>query len=175
MSADPTAQSIAAAQAAFRAALARADSAQAAFGALHDLAGALIGVRLFTVMTVDMTAMLARRAYTSDPVSYPTSGTKPVEMNAWFEVVHGRQQSFVENTLIGIARVFPDHELIGSLGCGSVLNLPVICRGELVATVNLLDAERFFTPERVALAERELALPALAAMLLQRCLQAPAG
>ena len=31
--------------------------------------------------------MLARRAYTSHPVDYPASGTKPIEMNDWFEIV----------------------------------------------------------------------------------------
>ena len=67
-------------------------------------------------MTVDMGKMLARRAYTSDPANYPCSGTKPVEMNSWFEVVHTRREMFVANTLAEIAQVFPDHALIGSLG-----------------------------------------------------------
>src|SRR5687767_1173352 len=113
---------------------------EAAFAALHRLAEALVGVRLFTVMTVDRAAGLARRAYTSDPVSYPATGTKPIEMNPWFEVVVGRHEMFVANTLADIAKVFGDHELIGSLGCGSVVNLPVLRAGALVATVNLLDS-----------------------------------
>ena len=127
-----------AARRAFEAALAAAATPEAAFSALHRLADAVVGVRLFTVMTVDMAAGLARRAYTSDPESYPATGTKPVTMNAWFEVVHGRHEAFVANTLAEIAEVFPDHELIGSLGCGSVVNLPVLRAGRLVATVNLL-------------------------------------
>ena len=64
-------------------------------------------MRLFTIMTVDMKAMLARRAYTSDPKNYPCSGTKPVEMNRWFEIVHSRREMFVANTLAEIARSFP--------------------------------------------------------------------
>ena len=39
----------------------------AAFDALYALTRATVGVRLFTIMTVDMRQMLARRAYTSDP------------------------------------------------------------------------------------------------------------
>ena len=150
---------------AFDSDLAAAATAPAAYAALHRLADALVGVRLFTVMTVDMVAGLARRAYTSDPVSYPATGTKLIEMNAWFEVVHGRREMFVANTLAEIAKVFGDHELIGSLGCGSVVNLPVLRSGQLVATVNLLDAEQHFTPERVECIAAELTLPAMAALL----------
>ena len=152
----------------FTRAVAAAREPGAAYDALHRLTAALVGAELFTVMTVDMGAMLARRAYTSDPEAYPTSGTKPVEMNAWFEVVHGRHECFVANTLAEIAEVFPDHELIGSLGCGSVVNLPVILRGELVATVNALHEEGHYGPERVARIRRDLTLPALTALLVER-------
>lgn len=149
----------------FNQTLSAAQHSDEVFGALHHLTNALVGAKLFTIMRVDMDAMLARRSYTSDTESYPTSGTKPVEMNRWFDVVHGRQESFVANTLADIATVFPDHELIGSLGCGSVINLPVILGGKLVGTVNMLDAERHYTPERVAVVERELVLPSMAAWL----------
>ncbi len=151
---------------AFDAELATAATADAAYAALHRLAQAVVGAKLFTVMTVDMTAGLARRAYTSDPASYPATGTKPIEMNAWFEVVHGRHEMFVANTLADIAKVFPDHQLIGSLGCGSVVNLPVLRAGQLVATVNLLDVEGHYTPERVDRVASELTLPAMATLLM---------
>ncbi|MGR3464498.1 GAF domain-containing protein [Limimaricola sp.] len=155
------------AQARFRTALGAARAPGDAYAALQALAEALIGARLFTVMTVDMGAMLARRAYTSHPVDYPASGTKPIEMNHWFEIVHGRHQSFVANRLDEIDRVFPDAALIGRLGCASVMNLPVMIGGELAATVNMLDAEAHFTPHRVALAEAELSLPAMAALMVE--------
>ncbi|SDE78209.1 GAF domain-containing protein [Limimaricola pyoseonensis] len=165
---------ISAAQADFRAALAAARAPGEGYAALQALAQALLEVRLFTVMTVDMEAMLARRAYTSHPVDYPASGTKPIEMNAWFEIVHGRHESFVANRLEEIDQVFPDAELIGRLGCGSVMNLPVLLGGALAATVNMLDAEAHFTPERVALAEAELTLPAMAALTVEDRLAASA-
>ena len=151
----------------FSQSLATALNSSEVFRALHLLADTLVGAKLFTIMRVDMDAMLASRWYTSDAENYPTSGTKPVEMNRWFEVVHGKQQSFVANTLADIATVFSDHELIGSLGCGSVVNLPVILGGKLVATVNMLDAEHHYTEERVALVEQELLLPSMAAVLFE--------
>jgi len=154
--------------------LAAAKTDEAAFGALFRLSDTLIPVRLWTVMTVDLDAGLARRAYTNMPDAYPASGTKPIVHNAWFDIVHGQHKSFVANTLPEIAAVFPDHELIGSLGCGSVLNLPVLLEGELLGTVNLLDAEGHFTPERVGQCHDVLAEPALAAMRMARTVQRPA-
>lgn len=148
--------------------LAAARTEPEVFDALHRLSHTLIPVRLWTVMTVDLKAGLARRAYTNEPDAYPASGTKPITRNDWFDIVHGEHRSFVANTLAEIAQVFPDHALIGSLGCGSVLNLPVIEHGALIATVNLLDAEGYFTPDRVRYCEAALTRPALAAMQAAR-------
>jgi hypothetical protein len=145
-----------------------ARTASDAWQALHRLADRLIGCKLFTVMTVDMTAGLARRAFSGDPAHYPVSGTKPITANRWFDVVHGERRSFLANTLAEIATVFPDHELIGSLGLGSVLNLPVVLSGELAATINMLAAEGYFTPERVALAESSLPIPAMLSCAVAR-------
>jgi len=150
----------------FNAALSAATTADAAQAALHRLADALVGARLFTVMTVDMTTELASRSYTSDPESYPTSGTKPVIPNAWTAQVIDRHEMFVANTLEEIAEVFPDHELIGKLGCGAVINLPVVHKGALIATINMLDVEHTYSAERQKIAIAELTLPALATLLV---------
>ncbi|WP_226779945.1 GAF domain-containing protein [Oceaniglobus trochenteri] len=148
----------------FTAALGAAETPEAAQAALHRLADALIGAKLFTVMRVDMEAGLARRSYTSDAENYPGSGTKPIQQDSWFDVVNGRHELFVANTLADIARVFPDHELIGSLGCGSVINLPVLRGGALIGTVNMLDVEGNYTPERQSAALNQLTLPAIATL-----------
>nr|WP_321507546.1 GAF domain-containing protein [uncultured Celeribacter sp.] len=135
-----------------------------AYDALCTLTKATVGAKLFTVMTADMDAMMACRVYTDDAENYPTTGTKPIEMNRWFEQVHGRHETFVSNTLADIDTVFPDAELIGKLGCGSVINLPVILGGKMVATVNILHEEGYYTPERVAQAHEVLRLPAMAVL-----------
>lgn len=140
--------------------IAEARDADAAYGALQALTEATVGARLFTVMTVDMEAGVARRAYTSDPKSYPATGTKPIHHDAWFDIVHIERRPFVANTIEDIAKVFPDYELINSLGCQSVVNLPVILGGDLVATVNMLDVTDHYTPDRVAAAVRHLTIPA---------------
>ena len=139
--------------------IAHARDAHSVWTALESYSCALGGHKLFTVMTVDMEAGLARRAFTNYPIEYPTSGTKPIHRDSWFEIVHGQKRSFVANTINEIAKVFPDFELIKSLGCGSVVNLPVVLRGDLVATINLLHAEHYYTAERVKLLESALSLP----------------
>jgi hypothetical protein len=153
---------------AFEKSLSEATTDTAAYDALCALTKATVGAKLFTVMTADMDAMLARRAYTDDAKNYPTSGTKPIEIDRWFETVHGQHECFVANTLADIDTVFPDSELIGKLGCGSVINLPVILKGDMVATVNILHEEEYYTPERVALAQDILTLPAMAVMAFIR-------
>ena len=152
--------------AAFDAAIAKAKGADEAFAALQALTEATVGTKLFTYMTVDMQAEVARRAYTSDPKNYPTSGTKPIRYDSWFDIVHKERRYFVANTIADIAKVFPDYELIDSLGCQSVVNMPVVLGGELVGTVNMLDVDGYYTPERVQIIRDVLAIPAKLAALV---------
>jgi hypothetical protein len=134
------------------------------WAALQELAQTVVGAKLFTVMQVDFDKGVAGRVHTSDPVSYAVSGTKPINRTHWFDIVHVERRPFVANTIEEISEVFPDHETIRSLGCGSVVNLPVVIADALAGTVNLLHEERYYTPERVAAAEM-LSLPAKAAFL----------
>ena len=152
----------------FDADIAEAKGADAAFSALQALIQATVGAKLFTYMSVDMEAEVARRAYTSDPVSYPTSGTKPIRYDSWFDIVHKERWYFVANTIADIAKVFSDHELIDSLGCQSVVHMPVVLGGELVGTVNMLDVEGYYTPERVQMIREVVAVPAKLATLVAR-------
>jgi hypothetical protein len=157
---DPT---LAGALAAFDHAIGKTDIEP--YKALQVLTDAVVGARLFTVMTVDMQSELAGRVYTSHPEDYPVSGTKPIHYDDWFDIVHRQRRPFVANTIKDIAKVFPDHETIWSLGCGSVINLPVEIGGELVATINLLDVEHYYIDERVARAVSTLSLPGKLAYL----------
>ena len=154
----------------FDQAIAGAGQPDECWKALQNLTGAIAGFKLFTVMTVDLTNEVARRAYSNHPMDYPVSGTKPIHYDSWFEIVHGQQKLFVANTIADIAKVFPDHEKIWSLGCGSVVNLPVTIEGHLAATINMLHEEHYYNPARVELIERHLSLPARRA-----CLAALAG
>lgn len=110
-----------------------------------------LGTLLFTVTLLDVAADLARRAYTSHPVEYPTSGTKPITRDGWYDHVIEGRHSFVANTPAEFVRYFVDHALITSLGLGSCMNIPVIGDlGQVVGTVNLLADAGHFTQTRQA-------------------------
>ena len=162
----------------FVAAISVARDSKACWEALADLAKAVAGHLLFTASVADVSANVVRRAYSNRPSEYPTSGTKPLRGNTgdWFETVFNQRRTFVANTIGDIAKVFPDHELIGSMGLGSVVNFPLVLGDEIVATLNLLDATGHYTPERVAAIEAQLAIPGrLCALLARRFDAKPAG
>ena len=127
------------------------------FAALHRAAAEVAGVKLFTISVIDQPAKLSRRAYTSHPDAYPVTGTKPLEINEWGRKVIEGKETFVANTTAEFAPYFFDHALINSLGCHSAVNIPVLDGDEVVGTINLLDVEQHFTPERVAGLERIVA------------------
>ncbi len=112
---------------------------------------AALGTRLFTVTVQDEAAGLARRSYTSHPVEYPVSGTKPLTRDGWYDQCIRARQVFVANTTPEFARYFFDHALITSLGLGSCINIPIFTTdGPVLGTVNLLAEELHFTPEKLA-------------------------
>ena len=135
--------------------------------ALDALAQRTVGTKLFTAMTFDARTGLASRVYTNDPDSYPVAGTKPIEHNAWTAHVIEQGRTFVANDIAAIAEVFGDHELIQSLGCESVVNVPVFAHGEMLGSINLLHEAGYYTSERVADAEA-LSLSACACFLFAR-------
>ncbi|MCB2109618.1 MAG: GAF domain-containing protein [Defluviimonas sp.] len=117
------------------------------------------GVRLFTITVQDPEAGLVRRAYSSNPVAYPVSGTKPLTLDdAWSRQVLVEKRSFVANTTAEFRDLFFDHAEINALGCHSAMNIPVLRPdGAVAGTVNLLDVEGHFTPGRVEEIERLVA------------------
>jgi GAF domain len=118
------------------------------FSGLHARCAAF-GARLFTLTALDQEAALFRRVYSSHPVEYPVSGTKPVEKDGWYAVCIMARQSFVANAPEEFAPYFFDHALIASLGLGSCLTIPVHDGGPVLGTVNLLSKAGHCTPERV--------------------------
>lgn len=134
-------------------ALAQADQPVSIFRMLEQLADETVGIRLFTLMEIDRVRNVARRSYTNMPEAYPVSGEKPRMRNNWSEQVEDRHQMFVANTIEEIATVFPDHDLIQSLGCESCLNIPIVVAGEVIGTLNCLHESGHYVQERVAAAE----------------------
>ena len=138
-----------------------------AHAALCRLAQSHVGARLFTLMAFDAGTGQAQRLYSNMPDAYPVSGLKPLPENDWVETVITNRQVFAANSIEQIARVFPDHELIGQLGCGAVLNIPVWDCEEILGTINCLDRAGSYDRSRVRDAE-DLRLPGVLSFLLER-------
>lgn len=136
-----------------------------AYAALEALTRELVGVKLFTIMTSDTTERVSERTYSNMPDTYPVSGTKPYNETHWSEIALNQKRTFVANTIEDIADVFDDHELIKSLGCESVINVPITVDGAVIGTINCLHERGYYTEERVKAAEA-LKLPGAVCMLM---------
>jgi hypothetical protein len=123
---------------------------QALAGALDAALGAVLGHRLFTLMR-----------YHAGTGEYPVGGRKALNPTPWTEQVLRRQQPYLGRTPADVQAVFFDHALIASLGCGSVLNLPVVWDGRVLGTINLLHEAGWYdeTDAPVGLLFAALAIP----------------
>ena len=119
-------------------------------------------------MTHDAATMRSIRIHSSNEAAYPVGGWKPLRRGPWFETVIEGQRPFVALTIEEIAVVFPDHELIRSLGCESALNLPVVVDDRVIGTLNLLHEKGYYTPARVAAAAEPLPFAAVAFLAAAR-------
>lgn len=119
------------------AALAEADQPLATFRAVDATLADTPGHILFTVLVHHRAARQSERFYSNQPEAYPVGGRKPVTDSAWMQrVIHGGQP-YIGRTKEDIAAHFFDHALIHSLGCESILNMPVRWNGQTLGTLNL--------------------------------------
>jgi hypothetical protein len=159
----PTDAALLAAFRAVSAALAEPGQPDAGFVGAHRALDALAGVKLCTVLRL-LPSGERERAYTSDAAAYPVGGRKKGVASAWGERVLIAGRPFLGRTHEEIAAVFPDHALIRSLGCGSVMNLVLRYDGRVVGTVNVLHEERWYDEAQLAAAApvAQLVAPLLA-------------
>ena len=134
-----------------------------AFRALERAMGAVIGHKLFTVLLHYPHARESERRYTNQPGAYPVGGRKPVTASAWTERLFVERRPYIGASAEDIRTVFFDHELILSLGCASVLNVPVVWDGRTLGTINLLHEAGWYNESDVPMAQAfaALAAPAL--------------
>jgi GAF domain-containing protein len=119
----------------------------ALFAAADALVGRTIGHKLFTVMRVHEKAQEVERLYTSNPEAYPVGGRKPKADTPWGRVVLTEGRVFVARTPDEVRRAFADHELIASLGIGSIMNVPISVAGRRLGTMNVSHDAGWFTDE----------------------------
>ncbi len=131
---------------------------------LEEKVGESMGVRLFTVLAWIPARSALRRVYSSHPVEYPVGGEKTVEVaKGWLARCIEAKEPYLGPDLAAVREIFADHTLIESLGCGAVVNVPVVDGGEVLGVLNILDAEGSYDEDSVAVARAlaPLAVPAL--------------
>jgi len=143
----------------------RIDQPDAVFAALDRALRTAIGHRLFTILAYDGETSEAARLYSNQPESYPAGGRKRLAAGPWTEAVLDRGEAYIGRTRDDISAVFADHALIASLGCASVLNMPIRWRGRTLGSLNLLHEAGWYDADDVAACRpfAQLALPALLA------------
>ena len=110
----------------------------AGFAALDQASGKTIGHKLFTVLLFNSATGESERLYSNQPEAYPVGGRKALNPTFWSDRVLREQKPYIGRTYDDIRSVFFDHQLIRSLGCESVLNLPVVLDRRTLGTINLL-------------------------------------
>jgi GAF domain len=129
---------------------------------------AVIGHKLFTVLLHHREARESERRYTNQPAAYPVGGRKPVTASAWTERLFVERRPYIGRSAEDIRAVFFDHQLILSLGCASVLNVPVVWDGRTLGTINLLHEAGWYDEGDVPVAQIFAALAAPALLELTR-------
>jgi hypothetical protein len=126
---------------------------QAVFRASDVALKALVGHRLYTLLYVVPGGAEVERIYSSDPVAYPLTGRKPMGPTPWGEHVITGRRAWLGRDMEAIRWAFFDHALIASLGCGACINVPVCAMGEVIGTMNILDAEHAYDERHATLAQ----------------------
>ncbi len=109
------------------------------------------GVILFTALQWIPERSSLKRLFTSHPAEYPVGGEKTVEISpGWLGTVIEDKKPFLAPDLEALREVFSDSGLIQQLGCGAVINVPVLDQQHnVVGVLALLDAEGKYTQESV--------------------------
>jgi len=140
-----------------------ADQPGATFRAVEAALGATIGHKLFTVLVHNPGLRQYHRAHSNRPAAYPVGASKPTSA---FPISHDllvAGEAFIGRNADDIREAFFDHELILSLGCESVLNMPVRWAGQTLGSLNLLHVAHWYSDADVPLARlfAQLTLPAM--------------
>lgn len=135
----------------FAAELAKAgDQPQASFKAMHELANAIVGTKLFTILALDHAGGVMQRLYSDNHELYPVPGADAIGDTVWEQTIIGKREALVLNSAAALAAVLPEYPKLEALGCKSMLNLPIVVDGISIGTLNMLNAEGHFTEGRVA-------------------------
>ena len=104
---------------------------------------------MFTLTVIDQSIKYVERVYSNNTKIYPLLGTKPIPKNLWTQKVIVSKKIFFANNYDLIKKLFFDHRIIYSLGCGSIINIPIINNKKILGTLNMLHKEKFYTKKNI--------------------------
>lgn len=135
----------------------------AVFRAVDAALKASVGHILFTILISHHATRESERFYTNMPDAYPVGGKKPITDSVLMKMLLVEGKPYIGRTAADIEWAFYDHRLIHSLGCESVLNMPVRWQGRTVGTLNLLDRANAYDEAHIPLVRTlgQLALPGM--------------
>ncbi|MHA7199140.1 GAF domain-containing protein [Arthrobacter alkaliphilus] len=122
-----------------------------------------VGFLLFTVLGFIDDGQTMIRLHSSNPPVYPVGGRKNMSVDVsqeWATLFDGGKVPYFGRTKHDVQRVFADHDLINNLGCGAIINAPVLDGGNLIGALNILNAEGIYS---------EASLVAAQAIAVQSC------
>lgn len=128
----------------------RAPKASGQFESLAEIGAEVdagVGALLFTILGFTDKGRSMVRLYSSTPAAYPVGGRKDMAKDvspAWGALFLSGRTPYFGKTKEDVRQIFGDHELIDSLGCGSVINVPVTDDGILIGALNLLNPEGLY-------------------------------
>ena len=138
---------------------------QAAFVMFDRVTQRVLGHKLLTMMRHVAATAEVERIYSSNPRAYPVGGRKQKQGTPWGEKVLDRGEVFIAKDREELRAAFADHELIFSLGIGSIMNVPIAFGGRVLATMNVSGEAGQYREEDVPAAKAigALLLPVLLA------------
>ncbi|MCU1512032.1 MAG: hypothetical protein JWM13_2804 [Arthrobacter sp.] len=135
------------------------------FDAVHANAQDTVGVTLFTASVIAEGGTSMARIYTTHPDVYPVGGKKTLAGDTnpmWLEQVLKGQQPFLGADKEAVRAFFFDSATIESLGCGAIVNVPVVSNGQTIGSMNFLAPEGSYDQQSVdaatKIAERSVQL-----------------
>lgn len=130
---------------------------------LHTLVQDTVGFIVFTVLVFSPDGRHMTRIHSSHPTEYPVGGSKDLATDvsrSWMERCVLRQQLYYGPSKADLRQVFTDYAEIERLGCGSVLNVPVIAGDQSIGALNILGPEYAYSEadlrEASVIAERSV-------------------
>lgn len=120
---------------------------QALFAQADKLVARTIGHTLFTILRNHEALEEVERLYTNNPTAYPVGGRKKKKDTHWGRKVLQHGEIFIARNPAELKEAFADHELIVSLGIGSIMNVPIGYGGRRLGTMNVSYKTDWFTPE----------------------------